>query len=108
MLQPLIFLFTLRDWLVFAALFLIGIGYARLLQLWWRRFPQSYEALTWLQVVVGVGYVLVGLGFVLPPEAWLRVAAAFFFACLAIVFRSVFIHSENQRAAEGVPEKKEG
>ena len=106
--QPLISLFTLHDWLVFAALFLVSIGYAGLLQIWWRRFPQSYESLTWLQVVIGVGYVLGGLSFILPIEMWVRVFAAFLFACLAIVFRSVFVHSANQRDAEGVPEKKEG
>lgn len=97
---------TLSDWLVFGSLFILSIVYAGLLQLWWRRYPQSYDSLTWFQVVVGVGYVLIGLGFILPVEYWIRVCAAFFFACLAIVFRSIFIHSQNQRDAEGVSPKE--
>jgi hypothetical protein len=95
-------LFTLRDWLVFAGLFVLSMVYAWLLQAWWRRYPQSYESLTWLQVIIGTGYVVIGLGFILPLEYWLKVCGAFFFACLAIVARSVFIHSVNQRDAEGV------
>ncbi len=96
-------IFTTFDWLVFAGLFLLSVLYAWLLHLWWRYFPQSYEALTWLQVVIGTGYVLIGLAFVLPMEYWIRVCAAFFFACLAIITRSVFLHSRNQRDAEQPP-----
>jgi len=99
-------IFSLRDWLCFAGLFVLSIIYAWLLQAWWKRYPQSYESLTWLQVVIGTGYVLFGLAFVLPLEAWLKVCAAFFSACLAIIVRSVFIHSVNQRDAEGVNKRE--
>ncbi len=95
-------IFSRADWSVFAGLFILSIIYAWLLQLWWRHFPQSYESLTWLQVVIGTGYVLIGLAFILPLEYWIRVCAAFFFACLAIIMRSVFLHSRNQRDAENV------
>lgn len=86
--------------IVYAILFAISVVYAIALHAWWKRYPQSFADLTWLQVVIGVGYVLLGLGFIIPLHDWLHVCAAFFFACLPIVFRSVFVSASNQRDAE--------
>ena len=93
-------MFTRTDLAVFVALFVISVPYAILLELWRRRFPQSFEALTWFQVVVGVGYVVVALAIILPIEYWLRVFGAFTFASLPIILRSVVIHAINQRDIE--------
>ena len=92
--------FSNREWIIFAVVFLLSGGYVPLLQLWYKRYPQSYESLTWFQVVIGVGYVLLGLGFILTLDVWLRVCAAFFFASIPIVIRSIFVHSRNQAEAE--------
>lgn len=100
--QKMIEIFDKSDLIVFGVLFLVGVPYAIALELWQRRFPQSFDALTWFQVVVGVGYVLLGLIFILPLEMWLRVSAAFFFACIPIITRSVSVHSLNQRDAEEI------
>lgn len=92
-------IFTSSDWLVFVALALVSLAYALALQWWSRQYPESFDDLTWLTVVVGVGYILVGLAFVLDLAAWLRVCAAFAFACLPIIARSVINHARRRREA---------
>jgi Trk-type K+ transport system membrane component len=93
-------MFTRTDLVVFAALFVGGIPYAVLLEVWRQRYPQSFEVLTWLQVMVGVGYVVIALAFILPLDYWLHVLFAFGFAAIPIIFRSVIIHAINQRDME--------
>jgi hypothetical protein len=93
-------IFDRLDWIVYAVLFVISVGYAIGLHAWWKRYPQSFADLTWLQVVIGVGYVILGLAVILPLHDWLHVCAAFFFASLPIIFRSVFVSASNQRDAE--------
>lgn len=89
--------FTLIDWGVFGGIFLTSVGYAILLQKWQRYFPDSFDDLTWLQVVVGVGYVLLWLRLIIPLQYWLIICTAFFFACLAIVFRSIWNTAHQKR-----------
>lgn len=93
-------IFDRLDWIVYAVLFCVSMIYAVILHVWWKRYPQSFADLTWLQVILGVGYVLLGLGFIVPLHDWLHICAAFFFACLPIIFRSVFVSAGNQRDAE--------
>jgi hypothetical protein len=82
---------------IYAALFLASVGYARALQWWSGHYPESFDDLTWLTVVVGVGYVLLGLRVLLSLDAWLRVCSAFAVACLPIIARSVWNHARNRR-----------
>lgn len=92
--------FNRLDWIVYAVLFSISVIYAITLHVWWKHYPQSFAELTWLQVIIGNGYVLLGLAVTLPLHDWLHTCAAFFFASLPIVFRSVFVNAGNQRDAE--------
>jgi hypothetical protein len=86
---------------VFLALWLISVVYAVVLQVWSQKWPESFCDNTYMTVVIGVGYVILGLGFLLSWEAWLRVCAAFFFACLPIVCRSLVNHAKRRREANG-------
>jgi hypothetical protein len=97
--------FRLVDRQVYLALWLLSVAYAVVLQVWSQRWPESFADGTWLTVVIGVGYVLLGLGFLLSWEAWLRVCAAFFFACLPIVCRSLVNHAKRRREANGFGEE---
>lgn len=91
--------FTLADWMVFLGLFVMGGAYWLVLDLWLRNWPDSYEENVWLQVVIGVFYVLFGLSFIIGPEAWLRVMMAFIFASILIIVRSVILVGKNRRRA---------
>ncbi len=92
---------TYTDWLVGGGLLALSVVYAVGLQHWQRHFPESYDDLTWLTVVIGCGYVLLLLALVLPLEWWLRVCGAFFVACIPIIFRSVWNLSRRRRQANG-------
>lgn len=74
---------------IYALLCLTSCFYAPLLSLWQRRDPITFNDYTWLTVVIGVGYTLLWLRFLLPLRAWLRVCAAFFVAALPIIARSL-------------------
>jgi uncharacterized protein YebE (UPF0316 family) len=94
------------DWLVLGALALASVLYVVLLQVWMRWYPESYRDNTWVMVFFGVVYVVVGLGFVLDWEAWLRVCAAFVAAGLPIIARSLVNaarrrHRANHYGEEG-------
>jgi hypothetical protein len=89
---------------VFLALWLISVVYAIDLQIWSQKWPESFADNTYMTVVIGVGYVLLALGFLLSWEAWLRVCAAFFVACLPIVARSLVNHAKRRREANGFNE----
>ncbi len=89
---------------VFLALWLISVVYAVVLQVWSQKWPESFADNTYMTVVIGVGYVILALGFLLSWEAWLRVCAAFFFACLPIVARSLVNHAKRRREANGFNE----
>ena len=93
--------FCLLDWLVFGGLFVLSVAYAFVLQWWATRWPESFDDLTWLTVVIGVGYVLIALGCLLELGAWLRVCGAFAFACVPIIARSVVNHARRRREANG-------
>jgi hypothetical protein len=96
--------FRLVDRQVYLALLLISVVYAIDLQIWSQKWPESFADNTYVTVVIGVGYVLLGLGFLLSWEAWLRVCAAFFVACLPIVARSLVNHAKRRREANGFNE----
>jgi len=92
-------IFSPTDQNVFFVLFLASIFYAVILELWFRQWPESFDDLTWLTVVIGVGYVLLALLYLIPLEEWLKVAAAFFAASLPIIARSVINVSRRRREA---------
>lgn len=87
------------DCQVYLGLWLASVVYSVILQVWSQSWPESFCDNTYMTVVIGVGYVLLGLGFLLSWEAWLRVCGAFFFACLPIVARSLVNHAKRRRAA---------
>ena len=91
--------FSTVDEIVFVSLFILSVLYALVLQWWNGHYPESFDDNTWLTVVIGVGYVLLGLFFVLSVESWLRVCAAFFFASLPIIARSLVNAAHRRRAA---------
>ena len=82
----------------YSAIFLTSAAYAPLLSLWQRKDPIGFANSTWLQVVIGVGYVLLFLRLLLDPKAWLKVCCAFFLSCLPIIARSLLHETQrNQR-----------
>jgi hypothetical protein len=80
---------------VYVLIFLTSLIYAPLLSLWQRLDPISINGNTWLQVVFGVGYVLLYLRLLLRPQTWLRVVSAFFFASIPIIARSLFHNGQR-------------
>lgn len=101
--------FTAREWIVMLAIFLTSGAYWILLDWWYTRDPDSYDATTWFLVVVGVGYVLLWLLAVIPLEIWLRVFMAFVSAAVLIVARSLVINAKrNRRTKEGLKRSRNG
>lgn len=92
-------LFRPADWQVFGGLLVLSVGYAVALEEWGRRWPESFSDNTWVSVVIGVAYVLLGLGLLLEMVDWLRVAGAFLFASLPIIGRSLVNQARRRRAA---------
>jgi len=74
---------------VYIALFVASIFYALGLEYARREFQDVYDDLTWLMVVVGVGYVLIGLRALFAEGDWLRICGAFCVAGTPIVVRSL-------------------
>jgi ABC-type spermidine/putrescine transport system permease subunit II len=85
--------------MIYGLLFGTSIVYALALQVLWKTYQQAFDDYTWLTVVVGVGYVLLYLYLLIPLEAWLRVCATFFVACLPIITRSIY-NALRRRKAE--------
>lgn len=73
----------------YALIFLTSLIYSPLLSLWQKIEPISFYNNTWLQVVIGVGYVLLYLRLLLSPRYWFKVCVAFFFASIPIIARSL-------------------
>lgn len=92
---------TVKEWLVMAGIFLTSGAYWVILDWWYDRDADSYDANTWFLVVVGVGYVLLWLLLIVPLEIWFRVFLAFLTAAVLIVTRSLVINvKRNQRTKE--------
>lgn len=83
---------------VYLGLFVISCGYAWLLNYWQKSDPVSFNDMTWLQVVIGTGYVLAASLILVSFDAWLLIFCAFAVASLPIVFRSVMhVVSRNKQ-----------
>ena len=93
--------FNLTDKMMLGELFLLSAAYALALDWWKQHYPESYDDLTWLQVAIGVGLVLLAALALLDLAAWLRIAAAFAVAGLPIVARSVINYSRRRRECNG-------
>lgn len=98
-------LFTKTDWTIFVILFGISIVYAIILEFWFRTWPETFEELVWLLVVIGDGYVILALAQIVPVEFWLKICGAFFFASLPIIARSIIDVSRRRRDTNSHLEK---
>jgi len=91
------------------AVFLTSGAYWVILDWWYAKDADSYDANTWFLVVVGVGYVLLWLLAIIPLEIWLRVFAAFLSAAVLIIARSLVINAQrNRRTKEGLTRNRNG
>jgi formate-dependent nitrite reductase membrane component NrfD len=95
------------DWRAMLAVAGLGVAYALLLQCWMRRYPESFADNTYLQVVGGVGYVVIASAFVLDLAAWLRVCGLFAAACPPIIARSLLNAARRRRETNGYLEHDE-
>lgn len=84
--------------MIYGLLFATSLVYAIVLQVSWKYYRQALDEYTWLTVVVGVGYVLLYLRFLIPLEYWLLVCQAFFIACLPIIGRSLYNNLRRRKA----------
>jgi len=80
---------------VYTAIFATSMAYAPLLSWWKRADPISYQQTTWLQTVIGCGYVLLYLRLLLDGGNWLRVAQAFFVSSIPVIGRSLVENAIN-------------
>jgi hypothetical protein len=85
----------MTDKSVYTAIFGTSIVYAPLLSWWKRADPVSYHQTTWLQTVIGVGYVLLYLRLLLTQENWFKVCVAFFFSSIPVIGRSLLENGTN-------------
>ncbi len=74
-----------------------GIVWALFLQ---RTYAGRFMAarLTWLSVVIGIGVDLIIAFFVVPFEAWIRIAAIITLSSIGIIVRSLLNDSSDHRA----------
>lgn len=79
----------MNDKTTYAAIFITSVLYAPLLSIWKRVEPIGYHQTTWLQTVIGVGYVLLWLRVILSWPVWIKVCAAFFFSSIPVIIRSL-------------------
>lgn len=76
--------------MVNGALVITSIVYALTLEWLSRRVKLTWQHHNHTKVVIGVGYVLIALRFLLSFECWLTVCAAFFWASLPLLGRSLY------------------
>lgn len=87
----------MKDSAVYTLIFATSLAYAPALTWWHRRDPIGFANNTWLTVVIGVGYTILYLRLLLSPRAWFRLCAAFFFASLPIIARSLLQNANHNR-----------
>lgn len=87
----------MKEQKVYSLIFATSLAYAPALTWWHRRDPIGFHSNTWLTVVIGVGYTILFLRLLLAPQAWFRVCAAFFFASLPIIARSLLQNANHNR-----------
>ena len=86
---------------VYGILFTVSIVYALILEYLKREYQESYDDLVWLMVVIGDGYVLLGLRVLFAAEEWLLICGAFAAAGAPIVARSLInIMQARKRLAD--------
>lgn len=100
--------FNIATYLTLGTLFFTSVAYAIGLNWWQAHYPESFDDLTWLQVVIGVGFVLLGLLAMLDLLPWLRTTTAFAVASLPIIARSVINYSRRRRQTNGYFEQRGG
>lgn len=74
---------------IYGGLFLVSVIYAVVLQWLRRRFGPALDGATWLMVLVGDGYVVLALRWLVDRAAWETMCWAFLVAGLPIIARSV-------------------
>ncbi len=74
---------------VFIGLFIASIIYAFALNWVERHWPEVFDNHTWITVVIGCGYTIIGLAFILDEGTILLIFYAFVASGLPIVARSL-------------------